>query len=430
MRPQAFLFVCILHVILIIWFGIEACRDPDAGGYPYQDRRRKYLVLGGFDDSSKGLGNLLAAYPAAYFYAILTDRDIVIVDKSMIGDMCSVVECGFPFMSEMNIAYPNIINEKSVYSSEILFGNTFYSSLSSHDMMSKTIVRESGYTLKSDWWASNKTLAECVSKVTGCFIGDIMCGERHALKKLIRGPFMSNFSDIAQHYLIGAPESFTHALSRLPHAHAPRIDVSVHLRNQFHHFENEADVNDPAYVKEVAEFLSSPDCATVFQSMVGEVAQKLKESRATSHGSAADPERQVHIYIAADNQQVKEAFVHHLAHSEELAPFKPFLMRFNSTKIVHIKDTVKFKDDAHISLINIVFDWYAMSLSDNILAWRRAFTAGISSFAFTAQKMSGGADRSDRSGVGTKGFQLLRNRHGHLRFEMFWSYTIYVDYDR
>jgi len=423
---------------LCILFDSEACRDPDAGGHSYLDRHRKYLILGAYDDSSKGLGNLLAAYPAAYFYAVLTNRDIIIVDKSMIGDMCAVIECGFPFMNEMNIAYPNIINDKNVYSSEILHANQFYSSLTSHDIMSKTIVRESGYTLKSDWWASNKTLAECISRVTGCFIGDIMCGERYSLKKLIRGPFMSNYSDIAQKYLLGAPLSFKHALASLPQSHAPRIDVSIHLRNQFHHFENEVDVNDPAYVKEVTEFLTGSDCTIVFQNMVMELVQKLKEIReTTSHNngggltiSATDPERQMHVYIAADNQQVKEAFVQHLARSEELTPFNPFLMRFNSTKIVHIKDTIKFKDDTHISLVNIVFDWYAMSLSDNILAWRRAFTAGISSFVFTAQKLSGSADRSDAGGVGTKGYQLLRNRHGHVRFEMFWSYTIFNDYER
>jgi hypothetical protein len=40
-----------------------------------------------------------------------------------------------------------------------------------------------------------------------------------------------------------------HALLSLPHSYAPRLDTAVHLRTQFHHFEQEASVDNPLYRK-------------------------------------------------------------------------------------------------------------------------------------------------------------------------------------
>lgn len=73
------------------------CRDPDLGGTYESAPSMKYLMLGGADDPSKvfdinalvvvmtgfrysinvqGLGNILVAYPAAYFYAVFAGTHV------------------------------------------------------------------------------------------------------------------------------------------------------------------------------------------------------------------------------------------------------------------------------------------------------------------------------------------------------------------
>ena len=154
-----------------ILLGELICRNPDLGELR-KKQQRKYLLIGGHDDPSKGLGNLLSAYPAAYYYAMFTGRDIAIQRNSMIGEMCSVVVCGFPFIDELALAYPDVFTS-DIYQSEILSYRNFHSTIRDEIIGNKTVVRETGYTLKSDWWALEKVLADCVSRITGCFLGDV-----------------------------------------------------------------------------------------------------------------------------------------------------------------------------------------------------------------------------------------------------------------
>ena len=253
-----------------------------------------------------------------------------------------------------------------------------------------------------------------------------MCSERHAFQHLVIGPFHDVFAHQAEKMILGVPDSFKRALITLPHYISPRIDVAVHIRNQFHHFENEIDTNDPAYKKEVMEFLNSTECTQMFDSLESEIVYKLRECNVGEKSPSSNI-----IYVAADNGDVKLAFIRQLANSKEVAVYSPYFMHIDNDKIIHIKDKEKFRDTNNTAAVTLTFDWYAMSLSNIILAWRRAFTNGISSFVMTAQKMSGTTDRSDTpGGVGTRGYQLLKNRHGHTRFEQFWSYSILSDYGR
>jgi hypothetical protein len=327
------------------------------------------------------------------------------------------------------MAYPSIVNDVAIYSSEVLSFRNFQSALETHHH--DIIVRETGYTTKSEWWLFNKTLAECIQTVTGCLLGDVACAERHAFKRLVRGPFKEMHALIAEKLLIGIPESLKLALLRLPLAYAPRIDISIHLRNQFHHFENEVEVSDPAYVREVSDFLNGTECSISFEYFEKEVIRRLKEIRSNreiSDSSKNQKSNPIYMYIAGDNHRVKEALAHRLLMHPDLMTYQIFIIRVNATKVVHIKDAVKFKGENDTLLVSLVFDWHALSLSNTILAWRRAFTSGISTFVMSAQKMSGTRERSDREGSGTKGYQLIKDRRGNVKFEQFWSYSI-ITYD-
>ena len=75
------------------------CRDPAMGG-DVQNADRRFLLLGKEDSGSAGLGNLLIFFPAVYYYAVITGRDIIVNDRSLFGAVCRVVQCGFPFLDE------------------------------------------------------------------------------------------------------------------------------------------------------------------------------------------------------------------------------------------------------------------------------------------------------------------------------------------
>jgi hypothetical protein len=67
-----------------------------------------------------------------------------------------------------------------------------------------------------------------------------------------------------------------------------------------------------------------------------------------------------------------------------------------------------------------VIDWYALSLSNLLLAWRDSDAPSLSQIAYTAARVSGsmGTPYSDRVMVGTKARQL-RSHKGSITVEDF-----------
>ena len=78
---------------------------------------------------------------------------------------------------------------------------------------------------------------ECVARITGCSYGDVSCAERHAYQRFLLGPMLANVSNIVEPRLHGFSAKFRRGLFTLPHHFMPRIDLSIHLRAQFYHFE-------------------------------------------------------------------------------------------------------------------------------------------------------------------------------------------------
>src|SRR4051794_10154137 len=116
MIQSIFILSILLLKFIIKCHGLHKieCRDPDAGGTA-QNKDRKFLILGspGADSGGAGIGNFLIFYPAAFYFAAFTGRDILISDKSALGEMCNIVHCGFPYVSQLALAFPNILNEQT-----------------------------------------------------------------------------------------------------------------------------------------------------------------------------------------------------------------------------------------------------------------------------------------------------------------------------
>ena len=296
--------------------------------------------------------------------------------------------------------------------------------------ISAPVVTGWGYTSASDWWAYFNTTVHCVKKITGCDLGDIPCADRHAYQRLIRGPFKSALSSKEETRISGVPDHIKHAILTLPHAYAPRLDAAIHIRAQFHHFEKLSSISDPEYKKEVAEWLNSTEKDHVFTELERKVLEVLKESRSQQNISDSEP---AYVYLASDNEYVKDNFAAILENKDH-HHFEIRVMRVETKFVQHVKNLSKMKKATdNEGLLDLVFDWYALSLANVVFAWRKGSTTMVSTFVHSAQRVSGTTERTDPHaplghGVGTKGYQLIKDKRGNPRWDLMWVYTFLEDY--
>ncbi len=97
---------------------------------------------------------------------------------------------------------------------------------------------------------------------------------------------------------------------------------------------------------------------------------KLKEyqyEHDTFHGDSSDD--RIYLYLASDNDRVKEAFAHYLVGHANIS-----VMRVDTGHhIVHAKDINYLKSAGNngTMVFNLAMDWYSLSLSNIVFAWRR-----------------------------------------------------------
>jgi hypothetical protein len=441
------LFYLFLHLISLIRTNKAPpviCRDPDLGG-TRQNNERKFLVLGAENSGGAGIGNLLIFYPAAFYFAATTGRDIIITDNSVLGGVCNIINCGFPFVSQLELAYPDIVNSRTLNQAPSLKFGDFLKYFEGSYPSDPPVIKVGGYMSKSDWWVWFNGTVHCVAKLTACDLGDVMCAERHAYQRLIRGPFKSKFTAQEEVRIRGIPHNIKHALLTLPHAYAPRLDIAVHLRVQFAHFEKQVDIQNQDYKREVAEWINSTECQHVFQAMKERVIEHIKElsDRRKSSQQQQQQQQPIFIYLAADNEEVKDAFEHVLnatllqhypnnINHEPTMTQRLLIMKVETTSIAHVKDYQKFNELTNQEgLLDLVFDWYALSLANVVFAWRKGSTTLLSTFVHSAQKVSGTIERTDNNngqGIGTRGYQLIKDKHGRMKFDLFWGYSFLEDF--
>ena len=419
------------------------CHDPDAGG-TVQNNDRRFLIIGSDNSSGAGLGNLLIFFPAAYYFAAFTGRDIIISDQSTIGEMCRVVKCGFPFASEMILAYPGILSEESVKQARSIKKGDMISHMEGK-YIDDLVVRAWGYKPESDWWVYFNETVQCVTKITQCDVGDVTCAERHAFQRLIRGPFISKLTADEEERVHGVPKNVKHAILSLPHSFSPRFDAAIHLRTQFQSFENQENLNSTSAKEEVANWLSSDEGKTVFAKIEEKLLEEIGKDRIHRHNismhhgvhsplsanqTSSDP---IYVYLAADNEEVKEALANELE-TKHIEHFDIKVMRVRTNGIVHVKNLAKMKKLTNDEgVMDMVFDWYALSLANVVMAWRKGGTHLISTFVHSAQRLSGTTMRTShkkdfgKNGMGTIGLQL-QTKHNNWNWNPFWTYGFMEDF--
>jgi hypothetical protein len=211
------------------------CREPDQGSLSrVRGAKRKFVLITG---AGAGIGNYLIFYPAAYYFAALTGREILIQDGSLLAEMCSIIVCGFPLYSEMAAAIPSQLSPAALRGIVGAKAWDMQRHMNGERILDDILIRADGYKYASGWYLGYNHTDECISRLTGCAHNDVSCHDRHALQKLIRGPFKNAFSQSEESKIIGVPTNLKHAIMTLPHSYAPRLDASIHLRSQFQYFE-------------------------------------------------------------------------------------------------------------------------------------------------------------------------------------------------
>lgn len=408
------LLLCLCAILIIPSNGDVICRDPDLGGQIHS-KDRKFVLIGG---AGAGIGNFLIFFPAAYYFAALTGRDLVVIDDSAFGELCEVLICGFPKLSEVRAAFPRILNDEAIRGTKGAKVWDMSRHLSGEAPLNEIVVRADGYKYMSGWYDGNTKADECITRLTGCQPGDIACHDRHALQRLVRGPFKPQYALNEESRIIGVPQNLKHAVFTLPHSYSPRLDAAVHLRCQFVHFERLVGPDDAAWVdaiKERDEFVNTTGQA-LFQALESKIVELIpfikqtateaatrrklyidmyKESfrklsseggsvgsgaelvESTTEYSGRDDDGKVYIYLASDNEVVKEAFAHYLTNHRNISVMR----MMNRGNIVHAKNLNYLRQaNNNTGVIDLMVDWYSLSLSNVLLAWRRD-TGLLSTFA-------------------------------------------------
>ena len=243
---------------------VPVCRDPDLGGRPLLSlsrannnnnnvtalvaERQKYMLVGG---AGAGIGNFLVFFPAAYYFAVFGGRDVLVIDDSLIGELCSVLHCGFPKYNAVAAAYPGVLTAEAFRTMGHAKAYDFHRFVGGMVTYDQTVVQADGYKYMSGWYMDRAHTEACAAVVSGCHGRDVGCHDRHALQRLVRGPFSPARVASEEARVIGVPRNLKHAVLALPHAYAPRLDAAVHLRCQFRHFEQLVGPDDGARWLEV-----------------------------------------------------------------------------------------------------------------------------------------------------------------------------------
>eukprot|EP01033_Poteriospumella_lacustris_P007480 gene7480-5373_t len=302
-------------------YGHLACRDPATGYGSDQIEDRKFVVL---SSKGNGIGNYLVFFPSVYYFAALTGRDILLLEGTLLAEMCSLLHCGFPLYSDVQASFPGVLGNITHALLTQRKGNTtlpLYRRLRPHDftrhlrnesLVLDRVVYAEGYSWLTGWQRKHKYAERCVQQLTGCIAGDVSCEDRHALQQLVRGPFRGDLGGLLPAFH-GAPDNLKRAILSLPHAMAPRLDVAVHLRCQFRHFEYLVGPQDaqrwPLYQKEIQDFLQSDDF-NAGEQLFKEIARRLTEevqaivARRRAHRQQQQQQRRqrrLRLDIAAEN---------------------------------------------------------------------------------------------------------------------------------
>lgn len=384
--------------------------------------------------TTPGIGNYLIFWPATFWFAAFTGRNVLIGDGIM-AEWCSFVGCsasGFATKSEMVAAgrYNASVELVGVGRFDMiahLEGKGRFASLPN--------VRGNTITPGSEWWTYFPFAGRCVSRLSRCPPGDVGCSERFAFQHLAPGPFRS-FSAAEESRLHGMPRDLLALLRTVPHAAigpGQRISAAFHIRREFMHFENGSDVRDPSYIRETHDWSNGTEASMVYDAMAARLVSDMP-----LYTALRPPSAPVLVYVTADNNHIKHALADRLRRAAaKSAPSVTVQVMLLDSPLTHNSKNrrvvINGSEQAH-SLMDLAFDWYCLSLSNYIYGWRIKGSGG-STFTGSAGRVSGNLNHTNQilplptGGIYTKKFQYMKSRRGGYGWQQEWGYNVHENYE-
>jgi hypothetical protein len=322
-----------------------------------------------------GFGNLLIYYPTAFYFAAITGRELILT-KGAASEICSIIECGIQTFQEIAPVYPELFTCKNIAKTKSVKKFELHKYISKKAGEHFPMMQTAGYQPGSDWWVYINGTADCVAKISGCAIGDVRCADQFAYQRLIRGPFkeIPQMDTAFDQRILGLRTTVKRAIQKFPHYLAPRVDIAIHMRNQFDSFEGFEHTSSKKFQKEPLRWLNSSESRSVFNLLK---IQLTKEGKNIKGGLS-----EATIYLAGDNEIIKTAL------REKLERDLGLNVAVIQTKSVgHYRTKNNAGDEEN--LINLMIDWYFLTLANVIYTYRKNGVNMVSTFVHSAQSVSG-----------------------------------------
>lgn len=217
----------------------------------------------------------------------------------------------------------------------------------------------------SKWWSYNDSYTSCITSLTGCPVTDLICLESFELRQLFKGPFKSKVKNHIYTLIHGLKFAHKKDIISSPFCASKRLDLAIHLRNQFSSFEPKTRHQNHSH-DEASMWINSTECKDVFQlirTYTFEAVRLLTSVRKSS-------DQPFVIFIAADNKDVKKVLLEYLKRDPKLK-LQSQIVTIIPEKITHISNIPLLSGQAKFQgMLGMFLDWYFMALADRFLTWR------------------------------------------------------------
>mmetsp|Transcript_19251 Transcript_19251/g.32296 ORF Transcript_19251/g.32296 Transcript_19251/m.32296 type:complete len:437 (-) Transcript_19251:245-1555(-) len=326
-----------------------------------------------------GIGNFLVLFPAVYLYAMVSGRHLILHDNSAMGQWCRALNCTFPFTSEVENLYPALKKIKKVPSYN---PNDIAYNIRLNNSFPDTIVGLHSMEIFSSGWIdyAGKHTPECVERITGCHRRLHGCMERFAFQQLLHGGFRHGAIPSA---VVGMLPSEVHQVLTAPYLSIPRFDAGIHIRAQTRWLEYNQAKNHTQFALDMEGY------RVVFRAFERALSHRFFSQtpvrfNVTNSSLTGSWPR---IFVSCDDTDVRDAFVAWLKNrTADMGRILPVFV--NASRIKHVKH-ISFDDATpQQGMVDTAFDWYALSLSEVVYAWRRGYTHIVSTFMQSATRVS------------------------------------------
>lgn len=378
------------------------CRIPDPNFLKNLNQRSEKAVhVVGFDCGLNanrrgecfgraGIGNILITYPAAYFYAVLTGRDIVINDFGNMGGWCKVLNCSFPFHSEIKAHHAHTRRHSKTNSLFVELKANKTCDVNVIEFMGSTNARLSGDVLQ------DKRAMRCLQGIMNC--SGVGCMEKFAFQHLLSGGLRQDVGPLS---VVGLTAAETDAVLRSPFSTAPRFDGAVHIRAQSREMEVGI-LNANRTAEELSLQVHLPVFRAINTKLTSAFFRPVSPSMTSLFNvtSAVHTQRWPRIIVSCDDAFLKKKLIEILANrSVSDGLLHLVYVNHSATQIYHTKHAIRGallnkthnnsldRSPTSHSVADTALDWYLLALSDKFFAYRLRGSSLLSTFLQSASRV-------------------------------------------